>query len=260
MLTELRSLKNLEAYVSKAKEAGKSIGFVPTMGFLHEGHMSLVNLSNKNCDLTIASIYVNPSQFNDSNDFLNYPKSEIQDIQLLCENNCNAVFLPSQKEIDSLNKVVVDLDGLDDVMEGKFRPGHFDGVVEVVYRLFCAVKPDKAFFGEKDYQQLQVIQKLVDEQGMSIEIVGASILREANGLAMSSRNSRLSKEKREKAGFIYEVLKEFNIEDRISSERKLAASGFELEYLEIFSFGDNKRLFIAGVFDGVRLIDNMKIN
>ena len=260
MLTELRSLKELEAYVSNAKNEGKSIGFVPTMGFLHEGHMSLINLSNEACDLTIASIYVNPSQFNDSKDFLNYPKDEVQDLNLLSENNCNAVFLPSQKEIDSLNKVVIDLEGLDEVMEGRFRPGHFDGVVEVVYRLFCAVTPSKAFFGEKDYQQLQVIQKLVDKQEMSIEIVGAPILREPTGLAMSSRNSRLSIENRAKAGFIYEVLKEFNSEERMTSERKLAASGFELEYLETFSFGNNKRLFIAGVFDGVRLIDNIQIS
>ena len=260
MLTELRTLKELNDYILRERGKGNSIGFVPTMGFLHEGHMSLVKLSNQHSDITIASIYVNPSQFNDSSDFENYPKDEEKDLALLTENGCDAVFIPVQDEIESLNKVAVDLEGLDKVMEGKFRPGHFDGVVEVVYRLFSAVTPDKAFFGEKDYQQLQVIQKMVDDIGLSVEIIGAPIMREDNGLAMSSRNSRLSEESRSKAGFIYEILTGFSESERVNSERKLASFGFELEYLEEYQFGAQKRLFIAGTYDGVRLIDNVALN
>ncbi len=260
MMIELRKLNDLKLYVSEARNKGLSIGFVPTMGFLHDGHMSLIKLSNINSDLTIASIYVNPSQFNDLEDFKNYPKDEGRDIELLQNNNCDAVFIPDQYEIESLSKVVIDLKGLDELMEGKFRPGHFNGLVDVVYRLFCAVTPDNAFFGEKDYQQLQIIQKLVDELKMPINIIGGPILREPSGLAMSSRNSRLSAAHRVSAGFIYEVLRNFKPQDRNLAEEMLADSGFELEYLESFTFGESKRLFVAGILDGVRLIDNVNIS
>lgn len=256
----LRSLYEITNYVSEMKHEGKTIGFVPTMGFLHEGHMSLVKLSKKQTDVTIASIYVNPSQFNDISDFENYPKDEEADLSLLALNECDAVFIPSQDEIESLNKVQVNLDGLDEVMEGKHRPGHFKGVVEVVYRLFSAVTPDKAFFGEKDYQQLLVIRKMVDEVGLNVDIVGAPIIREKNGLAMSSRNVRLSKEGRERAKVIFETLSGYNDLNRSESERNLAAAGFELEYLEEFEYNSIKRLFIAGFLEGVRLIDNVSIN
>lgn len=259
-MIELRKISDLKLYVSEAKNKGLSIGFVPTMGFLHDGHMSLIKLSNIYSDITIASIYVNPSQFNDLEDFQNYPKDEDRDIKILQNNNCDAVFIPDQYEIESLSKVVIDFKGLDELMEGRSRPGHFNGLVEVVYRLFCAVTPDKAFFGEKDYQQLQIIQNLVDELKMSIEIIGGPILREPSGLAMSSRNSRLSAMHRVNAGFIYDVLRSFKPQNRKLAEQILADSGFELEYLEYFTFGDSERLFIAGILDGVRLIDNVKIN
>lgn len=260
MLKELRTLKEIGDFISKCKSLGKTIGFVPTMGFLHAGHMSLVSLSRSNCDVTIASIYVNPSQFNDQNDFHAYPKDEESDLKMLEINGCNAVFIPQRSEIETLRKIKVDLDGLEHVMEGKFRPGHFKGVVEVVYRLFSAVTPDKAFFGEKDYQQLMVIKKMVQEAELPVEIIGAPIIRESNGLAMSSRNARLSKEARDNAGFIFETLNNFSNLDRVEIERNLAGKGFELEYLEEHALGKDKRLFIAGFLEGVRLIDNVNIS
>ena len=256
----LRTLKELDNYVCGKKQTGKKIGFVPTMGFLHDGHISLINLSNRESDITIASIYVNPSQFNEANDFKKYPKDEVNDLMLLDSNFCDAVFIPTQHEIESLPKVLIDLSGLDEIMEGRYRPGHFKGVVEVVYRLFSVVMPDKAFFGEKDFQQLQIIKKMVQDIKLPIKIIGAPILREANGLAMSSRNSRLTLEARDRAGFIYDVLNSFHESKRSLLEKQLLESGFELEYLEEYDFGSQKRVFIAGVYNGVRLIDNIQLN
>ena len=188
MILQLRTLAELSEFVTSQKQKKRTIGFVPTMGFLHKGHMSLINLAKKSCDIVIASIYVNPSQFNDSSDFDNYPKDEKKDLELLFNNFCDAVFIPTQLEIESIPNVRVDLGMLGDVMEGKSRPGHFEGVVEIVHRLFKAVSPHKAFFGNKDYQQLLVVKKMADSCGLSIDIIGASIVRESNGLAMSSRN------------------------------------------------------------------------
>ena len=256
----IRTLKELHQFVIEKKQAGKEIGFVPTMGFLHEGHISLIHLSKKYADVTIASIYINPSQFNDLNDFNKYPKNEEGDLRLLRVNFCDAAFIPERAQIDSLQKVSIDLGGLDMIMEGICRPGHFQGVVEVVYRLFSVVMPDKAFFGEKDFQQLQIIKKMVETLKLPVEIIGAPILREFNGLAMSSRNSRLSKKARDNAGFIYEVLKSFVNTERQILEKRLFESGITLEYLEKHDFGGQRRLFIAGVYDGVRLIDNIELN
>lgn len=260
MLFELRNLKELASFVKEMKRDGRTIGFVPTMGFLHDGHMSLIRMSKHKADVTITSIYVNPSQFDKSSDFDSYPRDENSDLKLLKKNFCDAVFIPNKDEIETINKVYVDLEGLENVMEGKFRPGHFDGVVEVVYRLFSAVTPDYAFFGEKDFQQIMVVQKMVDQLKLPVKIIGAPIIRESNGLAMSSRNSKLSAIGRKEAGFIYKVLNSYFEKDRSVVEQKLAAFGFELEYLEEYEFGGCKRLFIAGFFEGVRLIDNISLS
>ena len=256
----IRTLEELKLFVSKKKQIGKTIGFVPTMGFLHAGHISLVNSSKNSTDLTIASIYVNPSQFNESSDFINYPKDEKKDLKLLQESNCDAVFIPLQYEIESIQKLSIDLGALSHIMEGRFRPGHFKGVVEVVSRFFMVVNPDKAFFGEKDFQQLFLIKKMVADFNFPIEIVGCPIIRESNGLAMSSRNSRLSLQGRKKAGFIFELLNIFTESKRNFIENKLFELNFELEYLEKHDFGGEQRLFIAVNYDKVRLIDNIKIN
>ena len=257
----LRSLKELNEFVSKKKQTRKKIGFVPTMGFLHAGHISLIHLSKAQTDITIASIYVNPSQFNDAQDYEKYPKDEVKDLELLKKGLCDAVFIPKQNEIETIKTYKsIDFGGLDEMMEGMFRSGHFEGVVEVVSRLFKVVNPDKAFFGEKDFQQLQIIKRMVDQLKFSIEIIGCPIIREPNGLAMSSRNVRLSREGRDKACFVYSTLNDFTEHKRQFFEKKLLESGFKLEYLEEHDFGDQKRRFIAGVFKNVRLIDNIQIN
>jgi pantoate--beta-alanine ligase len=257
----LRTLTELNEFVAKNKQIRKKIGFVPTMGFLHAGHISLIDLSKSQTDITIASIYVNPSQFNDSKDYEKYPKNEAKDLELLKKGLCDAVFIPSQHEIETIKKnKSIDFGGLDKILESRFRPGHFRGVVEVVYRLFTAVNPDKAFFGEKDFQQLQIIKRMVDKLNLSVEIMGGLTVRESNGLAMSSRNSRLSKKARDRAGFIYRVLSTFTEYKRSYFEKELLELGFDLEYLEQHDFGDQKRLFIAGFYDEVRLIDNIQTN
>lgn len=260
MLIELRTLKELTLYIQEVKRAGQSIGFVPTMGFLHKGHMSLVDLSKEKTDITISSIYVNPSQFNEPSDFDSYPRDEAKDITLLHQHGCNAVFIPTKEEMESIVPKSVDLEDLDTVMEGKFRPNHFEGVVEVVYRLFSVVTPDYAFFGEKDFQQIMVVQKMVSQLNLPVQIVKAPIIRESNGLAMSSRNSRLTISGRLKAGFLFDVLKRYGHEKREDLEQLLIDHGFELEYLEVHQFGGEKRVFIAGLYEGVRLIDNLAFN
>ncbi len=257
----LRTLSELDEFVEKKKQTSKKIGFVPTMGFLHAGHISLIDLSKSQTDITIASIYVNPSQFNDANDFEKYPKNEANDLELLRNAVCDAVFIPSKHEIENLKKnESIDFGGLDKIMESRFRSGHFTGVVEIVSRLFTVVTPNKAFFGEKDFQQLQIIRRMVDQLHFPVEIIGGPIVREANGLAMSSRNERLSKKARDMAGFIYEILIDFSESRRSFFENQLLELGFELEYLETHDFGGEKRLFIAGFYDHVRLIDNIKTN
>lgn len=258
-LQEVNTVDELLKLVRSLKSNGLRIGFVPTMGFLHQGHMSLVQAAQQECDIVIASIYVNPTQFNDPKDFNNYPKDIERDKSLLDLNSCDYVFIPSQHEIESLPIENVDLEGLDEVMEGRFRPGHFRGVVEVVYRLFTACEPDVAFFGEKDFQQLMVIQKMVDALSLPIKIVGVPIVRELNGLAMSSRNVRLSTEGRAKAKVIFETLKGYPAVQRAEAKQKLSDAGFELEYFEVHRFRDSQRLFIAGFLEGVRLIDNIEL-
>lgn len=258
-LKEVNTVKDLQTIVSHYKLNGKTIGFVPTMGFLHQGHMSLVQKAKSQSDIVITSIYINPTQFNDLNDFNNYPKDLERDKELLNDNECDYVFIPNQSEIESIPSKSIQLDGLDKVMEGRYRPGHFQGVVEVVYRLFEACKPDIAFFGEKDFQQLMVIQKMVEKLNLPIQIEGVPIVRESNGLAMSSRNVRLSPKAREKAGAIYTALAEYKLKSKQDVTKRLEKIGFELEYLEEYNFNSSKRLFVAGTYEGVRLIDNVEL-
>ncbi len=180
-------LKELQELILAYRLSGKNIGFCPTMGFLHDGHLSLVNDCKKECDIAVASIYVNPSQFNEQSDFEAYPKDVPRDIALLESVACDVLWLPKQDTIESIPlNLIYELNGLDLVMEGKHRPGHFKGVIEVVYRLFQAVKPDKAFFGEKDFQQYSIIQKMVENNNLPIEVISKPTVRESDGLAMSS--------------------------------------------------------------------------
>ncbi|MCH4822192.1 pantoate--beta-alanine ligase [Gramella lutea] len=269
--------------IQKAKSEKNIVGLVPTMGALHEGHLSLVRNAFKESDLVVVSIFVNPTQFNNKEDLEKYPRNLEKDIELLEAEFPNIwVFTPTAEELYD-NEILsenFDFEGLESVMEGKFRNGHFDGVGTVVKRLFQIVTPDKAFFGEKDFQQLQIIRKLTEKTGLPVEIVGCPILREDSGLARSSRNERLSSQNRKKAAFIYETLKNVNILFGTESanyitkwvENKFREHPFlELEYFEIADSrtlkkinekekGKNYRAFIAVYADEIRLIDNIALD
>lgn len=279
----LKSKNALRAYIERNKEMGKKIGFAPTMGALHDGHLSLYDAARKDNDLVIASIFVNPTQFNNRSDLDKYPRSVNADVKLLEKNNhVDAVYIPKIEDIypDGLKSKSYDFEGLENEMEGKFRPGHFDGVGTVVEELFRQVKPDNAYFGEKDYQQLAIIRKMVRNKKLPINIIGVPILRERNGLAMSSRNERLSKEQREAAALINSTLERVNDWFRILTVPEINARvseifektpGFVLEYFTIadeetlketdFFYKDRSyRAFIAVFAGEIRLIDNKHLD
>ena len=268
--------------IQKTKSEGKSVGLVPTMGALHEGHLSLVNNALKECDQVVVSIFVNPTQFNNPEDLEKYPRNLEKDLDLLKELGEIWVFSPNASELygERIFSESFDFEGLESVMEGKFRDGHFDGVGTVVKHLFNIVTPDKAFFGEKDFQQLQIVRKLTEKTGLPVEIIGCPILREDSGLARSSRNERLSSQNRKKAAFIYETLK--NVKDLFGTESadyitEWVESRFEkhpyleLEYFEIADSktlkkitqkekGNQYRAFIAVYAEDIRLIDNIALD
>ncbi len=274
------SKRFLQQYLNKVKQ-GKKVGFVPTMGALHEGHLSLVTNAKKSCNILVVSVFVNPTQFDRKEDLDLYPKTLDRDLDLLKRENCDVVFIPSVKEMYNKNIVAqdFDFDGLDKVMEGAHRKGHFAGVGTIVKRLFQIVQPDEAFFGEKDFQQLQIIKKMVDKEKMNIKVVGNPIHREKDGLAMSSRNMRLTKGQREAAPFIYKTLQKakdyFTIHEIIETEKFVIEQykdhpSLKLEY---FTIADEKTLtkdaskksgvsyrgFIAVFAGDIRLIDNIEL-
>jgi len=260
--------------------ADKTTGFVATMGFLHTGHISLVSASKAENDFTVASIFVNPIQFNNPEDLRNYPRDEKHDLTLLQEAGTDAVFIPTVEEMypEPVSKSF-SFPGIDDVMEGAQRPGHFNGVAVVVSRLFDIINPQNAYFGRKDYQQLMMIKELAHRNYPHIQIKGMPIVREEDGLAMSSRNSRLSKEEREIAPLISEVLKRASqlIQEFTPGEvcrhceRMLEGSGMiHPEYFIIADADTLKPLqnkedathamaFVAAWLGKVRLIDNYEI-
>ena len=240
-----KTKKPLLDFVERQKEMGKRIGFAPTMGALHQGHISLYAQARKENDLVISSIFVNPTQFNNPQDLGKYPRNIEKDIQLLEESGfVDAVYIPEVSDIypEVLESKEYDFDGLENEMEGKFRPGHLNGVGTVVEELFRQVKPDNGYFGDKDYQQLAIIKKLTEKLKLPIKIYGVPIFREKNGLAMSSRNQRLNPEEREAAKIIYETLVKVNdwfrvitipeINDRVQ-EIFDDQPGMKLEYFEI---------------------------
>lgn len=259
-----------------------SIGFVPTMGALHKGHLSLLERSLTENDITVISIFVNPTQFNNPDDLEKYPRTLDADTEKIrTVSNDIIVFAPTVSEMYDGNTVSAhfSFDGLENQMEGAFRPGHFDGVGTIVKKLFDIVQPTNAYFGEKDFQQLQIVKKLVEKNSMPINIVGCPISREPNGLAMSSRNERLSAEDRDKAAFIYKTLQEarqlFDIQDIDHVKKHVlnafsARPEFTMDYFEIASEDDLKpaivkenrkyRAFIAVFLGDVRLIDNISLN
>ncbi len=276
------SKAELKAYLTTQKNNEKTIGFVATMGALHNGHMALVEQSKEETDITVCSIFVNPTQFNNPSDLEKYPRNLKKDIDLLDLHHCDAVFTPSPEEMYTQGEKAKEYDfgGIEILMEGKFRPGHFNGVGTIINKLFRLIEPDKAYFGKKDYQQLLVIQKLAEIENLPTEVIGCEIQREKNGLAMSSRNERLSEEAKEKCGFIYQQLlwarDQFTelslpeIHEKINkafSDRPL----FDLEYFAIVDADsmqpitekiniNHVRAFIAVHVEGVRLIDNEALN
>ncbi|WP_026836684.1 pantoate--beta-alanine ligase [Gillisia sp. JM1] len=273
----------LREVISKLKLEDSCIGFVPTMGALHNGHLSLVRQAASVCDVVIVSIFINPTQFDNATDLDNYPRTLDSDTQKLKELGLNLIiFTPTTAELynDEIVSEHFQFDGLEFEMEGKYRNGHFDGVGTVVKKLFEIVQPDKAFFGEKDYQQLQIIKKLVKHYQLSLEVIGCPISRENNGLARSSRNERLSPKIRLEASFIHETL--LKAKDKFGTESANQISQwveneftshpyFNLEYFEIAdsetlkpitkNLGDQKfRAFIAVYSENIRLIDNIALN
>lgn len=274
---------SLVEFVNSIKKEQKTIGFAPTMGALHLGHLSLYENAKSENQIVISSIFVNPTQFNNTEDLEKYPRTVEKDIELLRVNgNVDAVYLPTIKDIypDGAKSKKYDFDGLENEMEGSFRPGHFDGVGTVVEELLRQVQPDKAYFGEKDFQQLAIIKKMVEKIQLPVEIKPVEIVREDNGLAMSSRNQRLSKEGKEKAKIIFKILNEANEDfkkgkspDEILNsvkEKYAKTPNFELEYVSIvdekklknissFEPNENYRIFVAVYTEGVRLIDNLPL-
>jgi len=239
----------------RKKNPKKTIGFVPTMGALHSGHLELVKKARKACDLVVVSIFVNPTQFNNPKDLENYPRTLKTDLALLKKAKVAAVFLPNEKALypDGYNYKVVE-DDVSQVLCGAHRPGHFNGVLTVVLKLLNIVQPKKAFFGEKDFQQLKLIEGMVQNFFLDCKIVPVSTQREKSGLALSSRNRRLSPEALEKAQIIPALLRNKKASPE-TIKKILLEEGFKVDYVE-----DHwKRRFVAAFVEGVRLIDNMRL-
>ncbi|MBE6286084.1 MAG: pantoate--beta-alanine ligase [Bacteroidales bacterium] len=273
------TIKDLRLLLDESRAAGKSVGLVPTMGALHAGHASLVERAVKENDVVVVSVFVNPTQFNDKNDLKNYPRTLDADCALLERIGATVAFAPSVEEMyPEEDTRQFSFAPLDTVMEGACRPGHFNGVAQIVSKLFYAVEPDRAYFGEKDFQQLAIIREMVRQLGIELEIVGCPIVREEDGLAMSSRNTLLSEDERERALTISSTLfasadfakvntlaatKAF-VEDMIND-----TPGLELEYYQIVDGNTLQEIvewsesdYVVGciaLFCGnVRLIDNIK--
>jgi pantoate--beta-alanine ligase len=273
--------KDLQSHLYEIKKHKKSIGFVPTMGALHKGHLSLISESLKDTDVTVCSIFVNPTQFNNKEDFIKYPNTIENDILLLEQNGCDILLFPDEHEMypdeNSMSKHFK-LGHLENILEGKFRPGHFQGVCLVMERLINIVHPDSLFLGQKDYQQCLVIKKLVTMMHTNIKIKVCPILREESGLAMSSRNLRLNEVEKKSAAYLYKTLS--SIKEDISDANffqlkkdaisNLESIGFKVDYLELanvnnleivqeFSKTEKYIILIAAFLNAVRLIDNLMV-
>ena len=274
--------KELQIELNKVENQSKKIGFVPTMGALHKGHLSLLEQSLAENEITVLSIFVNPTQFNNADDLKKYPRTLEKDVELVRNLNKNIlVYAPSVADIYEGNTISASFnyDGLENQMEGKHRPGHFDGVGTIVKKLFEIIKPTNAYFGEKDFQQLQIIRKLVAKYKIPVNIIGCEIFRETSGLAMSSRNERLSESAKNESKVIYQILtqaKEKFISESANEVVKFVEkefkkhSNFTLEYFEIAAKDTlltckrkvkNKKYrgFIAVFIENIRLIDNISL-
>jgi len=271
------TVNGIKEYLKTKKEEGLTIGFVPTMGALHEGHLSLFREAKEENDLLVASIFVNPSQFNNKSILEKYPRTLEADLKKLEEEGCNVVFHPSVEEMyPEPDTTEFDFGNLDKVLEGEFRPGHFNRVASVVKKLFEIIEPDRAYFGLKDFQQLLIIHKMIKDFNIPVELVPCPIVREKNGLAMSSRNELLSKSERKQASLIYKTLKFIKVQAGFQpihelknyGEREFKRKNMKLEYFEIVDMytleplttwlgSKNVITCIAVEVGNVRLIDNI---
>ncbi|WP_171233407.1 pantoate--beta-alanine ligase [Ruegeria sp. HKCCA4812] len=276
----LRSLTELRAKTTTWHRNGEVIGVVPTMGALHEGHLSLAQAAKQGCDRVIVTIFVNPKQFNNPEDLANYPRTEHEDAQKLAPYGVDAIYVPDPQEIYPEGfSTTVSVAGLTDVMEGPFRPGHFEGVATVVAKLFLQTQADRAYFGEKDYQQLLVVRRMARDLNIPIEVIGCPTVREPSGLAMSSRNLLLSPQGLKVAEQMNGVMQQ--VADDLAkgagfaklaqdAKKTLLKVGFtEVEYVDLrcaetleslSSASRPARLFVTAWADGVRLIDNIPVN
>jgi len=280
----IKKSSELQKIITKIKSSNRIISFVPTMGNLHEGHLTLISLAHQNASVVIVSIFVNPLQFTQSDDLINYPRTLEHDIKYCEDNKVDIVFAPSVDDIypDECEKVKIELPEvtlISDSLEGAFRPGYFSGVITVVKKLFELVQPDTAIFGEKDYQQLLVIRKMVEILNLPITIIASKTIREADGLAMSSRNSKLSVSERKQATQLYDVLQSIreliasgNIDYTLLTKNgvlKLSENGFQVDYLVVSDCDDlqqslainsKKRVILVAAWLGkTRLIDSLLV-
>ncbi|MGE5519119.1 MAG: pantoate--beta-alanine ligase [Candidatus Dadabacteria bacterium] len=275
-----KRVEDIQKYISTQKKEGRKIGFIPTMGALHEGHLSLIQSSRKGSEITICSIFVNPTQFNNKEDFNKYPASIEQDIEKLITAGCDALFYPSLEEIypKDYHPKHYELGNLEKILEGHFRPGHFQGVCQVVDRLLEIIQPDNLYLGQKDYQQCMVINKLLSlVNNTKVQLIISPTIREESGLAMSSRNLRLNEEEKKTATAIYQSL--LFIKENLSSSsipdlkqkctELLTSKGFIVDYVDIVdaatlnsnaSTDAPQVALIAATINNVRLIDNMLLD
>lgn len=270
----IKSIPSIKEVIKKEKNNSKKIAFVPTMGALHDGHLSLITQAKKYADIVIVSIFINKLQFNDIKDFENYPRQIDLDLEKLKKTKADYIFIPPQEEIfkNDLSFKIVPTK-IHKCLCGNFREGHFEGVAIIITKFFNLIKPDFALFGEKDFQQLLIVKKLVEDLNFDITIIGCETVRESSGLAMSSRNNRLSDNSKTKASNIFRILCEIKNNPFLIEAKKeeLLKIGFEkIDYLEIrdennleliTNFNSNfyGRIFIAVFLDGIRLIDNLPI-
>ena len=276
----LRKIKEIEEIITLQKQKGNTIGFVPTMGALHQGHISLINYSKQQTNITVCSIFVNPTQFNNASDLTHYPRTPQADIKLLEEAGCDILYMPEVKDVYPENDTrQFNFDYLDSILEGAKRPGHFNVVGQVVSILLQGVKPDKAFLGSKDYQQVMVVKSLVKQLNLDVEIIACPILRDPDGLAMSSRNTRLTLEERKVAALIPIMMKEALeivkargitaaktfITESVSKHPLMQLEYYEvcdsenLELLNDYSSSKPAVSLIALFVGNIRLIDNWMI-
>ena len=282
-MTVFKHKTEIQDYISGLKAKGLSIGFVPTMGALHKGHLSLINEASSNNDHVVVSIFVNPTQFDNAKDLKKYPRTLDRDVTLLeTVSKSIIVYAPSVEDVyeGEIVSESFNFDGLEFEMEGKFRQGHFDGVGTIVKRLFEIITPNNAYFGEKDFQQLTIIKKLVGKYNIPVNVIGCKIHREVNGLAMSSRNERLKPDYKKEAPFIYKILNEAKEKFGTKSAKEVTEwvekqfAKQKLLELEYFVIADTKtlkpikrksktktyRAFVAAYADDIRLIDNIALN